>query len=154
MVEVAKKEVEFIEQNGHPLWSWFEKPGKLACHVNNSIHVHNDGKYYICHGCPYLKDKEKFVLGETKTDSVLSKLNSGFSSSLRTKKCVDCCAVACQVCHVSELSGSRFADDCKPNWTRIMVNNPDRCMFFKFVGIVYHSLKMALLKKKYDANMQ
>lgn len=147
VLDVAKKEMKFIEQHGYPLWSWFTNPGKLVCSMNNGIHIHNDGNLYICHGCPYCNNSKMFIIGNTKDiKSLEDVLNNGFNISLRHKKCVKCSAVACQVCHVSELDKDiEKVTDYKENWTRIVVNNEDRCRFFKYFGLIYNALLISTI---------
>ena len=55
LLEVAKREIHFIEQNGRPLLTWF-KDGKRFCDVRCSTHMHSDGNFYLCHGAPYIED--------------------------------------------------------------------------------------------------
>jgi hypothetical protein len=149
LLEVAKKEMKFIEQHGYPLWSWFTNPGKLVCSLNNGVHIHNDGNLYVCHGCPYSNNSSVFVIGNTKSVRSLGDvLNDGFDLSLRHRKCVECSAVACQVCHISELDKDiSDAVNYKEKWTSIVVNNQDRCRFYKYFGLIYNALIIAIISR-------
>lgn len=147
LVQIAKKEKNFIHRYGRPLWSWFTNPGKLACSLNDTVHIHCDGNFYVCHGCQYQSRAGYFSLGNTAdTKTIEDRLNSGFKPTLRDKRCVLCSAVECSVCHVCELGKSdELAGNYKENWTRAMVNNQDRCRFFKYFGKIYHALRLSMI---------
>ena len=63
IVEVAKRERKFIVENGHPLMLWLSENAKYSCGTSKSVHLHSDGNMYICHACPYAKDKQAFSYG-------------------------------------------------------------------------------------------
>lgn len=143
--KIAGKEIGFIKKNGRPLWSWFGSPGKLACDPNDTVHIHCDGNLYVCHGCQYQKNPEVFAIGKTSDDFDFDKmLNSGFKTNMRLLKCVKCPAVVCSVCHVKEISEMENPENYKELWARSMVNNPDRCRFFQYFGIVYQAFRTAI----------
>lgn len=146
--QVAAKEIKFIRQYGRPLWVWFERPGKLACDINNSIHIHCDGNLYLCHGCQYQNNPDKFIVGTTREISNLENaLISGFRPTVRHIDCVNCSAVVCSVCHVNELAKCpTLMNNYKDNWTRVMVNNPKRCRFFKQFGKIYYATTIAIME--------
>lgn len=147
--DVASREVGFIRRNGYPLWNWFSAPGKLACNLNGSVHMHCDGNVYYCHGCEYQNGCERFVVCRTSDIERLEDMvNSGFRSDLRTRKCNECSAVVCAVCHVAELAKSdEMSKDVVGNWTRAMVNSPGRCRFFRHFAKVYYAMRLAMAKE-------
>ena len=149
VVEIAKKEKNFIKEHGRPLCLWFSAPGKLVCSLNDTIHMHCDGKLYVCHGCQYQNCSDAFSVGKTSDVKNLEDfLSKDFRPSLRLAQCVDCSAPICAVCHVSELSkNEEDAANYKERWTSVMVNNGNRCRFFKYFAKVYHALKLSLLKQ-------
>jgi hypothetical protein len=58
--------------------------------------MHCDGKFYVCHGCHFLKNKDKFVCGDTLNNKNIEEvLNTGFNSYKRELECIKCPAVAC-----------------------------------------------------------
>ena len=149
ILEVAKKELKFMDEHGYPLWQWFTNPGKLVCSLNNGIHLHNDGNFYICHGCPYCKNSDVFKVGNTKTvKNIDDVINKDFDITLRRRECMECSAVACQVCHVAELDKDiNDAINYKEKWTGIVVNNQDRCRFFKYFGLIYNALVISIISR-------
>lgn len=144
---ILKKEYNFISTHGYPLWNWFSNIGKLHCNLNNSVSLHCDGNFYVCHGCHFLKNKECFKLGSVEdTNDIENVLNKKFNTKLKHKKCVDCSAVVCAVCHVSELDGDydkskNYVD----NWARVVPNSFNRCKYFKYFGFIYHILNMYII---------
>ena len=150
--EMAKKEKQFILKHGRPLWSWFRKPGKMVCNLNSSAHMHCDGKLYVCHACPYT-NRDGFVLGNTSTvEKLEDAVVSGIQPTLRHIKCVKCGAVYCAVCHVNEISKGNDDENWTKQWTVAMVNNQDRCRYFKYFGMIYRSLIMSIIGRKVDEN--
>ena len=149
LVEIVKKEMNFIKKYHRPLWGWFSKPGKMVCNLNNTVNMHCDGGLYVCHGCQYQNCKSCFCIGETKNVTHLEDfLNEGFKPTLRHRKCVECSAVVCMVCHVNELGKCPDkAIKYKENWTRIIVNNEQRCRYFKYFGMMYQVMILSILNK-------
>lgn len=149
LVEIVKKEMNFIKKYHRPLWGWFSKPGKMVCNLNNTVNMHCDGSLYVCHGCQYQNCKSCFCIGETKNVTHLEDfLNEGFKPTLRHRKCVECSAVVCTVCHVNELGKCPDkAINYKENWTRIIVNNEQRCRYFKYFGMMYQVMILSMLNK-------
>lgn len=145
LVDIARRERVFIAEHKRPLWSWFTNPGKLACSPNNIVHIHCDGNMYVCHGCQYQERSKYFITGNTKQiDDLEKSLNKGFRPTLRDIRCVECSAVECSVCHVCELAKTdETAINHKELWTKIMVNNQDRCRFFQYFGKIYHAIRLA-----------
>ena len=84
---ILKKEYNFISTHGYPLWNWFSNIGKLHCNLNNSVSLHCDGNFYVCHGCHFLKNKECFKLGSVEdTNDIENVLNKKFNTKLKHKK--------------------------------------------------------------------
>lgn len=100
---------------------------------------------YVCHGCQYQERSKYFITGNTKQiDDLEKSLNNGFRPTLRDRRCVECSAVECSVCHVCELAKTdETAINHKELWTKIMVNNQDRCGFFQYFGKIYYALRLA-----------
>lgn len=65
--KVLLLECTFIKRHHTVLWDWFNPNAcrKANCMLGSSIHVHNDGSIFICHGCAYVDNNEKLKLGST-----------------------------------------------------------------------------------------
>lgn len=143
---ILKYELNFIKKHGYPLWKWFKDSSKANCKLNNSIHVHNNGIIYICHGCPY-KQNEKFKLNNTKSiTSFFDVMNKTYKFENIPDECILCSATYCQVCHISNLTED---SDPHKNWISCRVNNINRCKYYKIFGFVSKLLKYFYLKTKY-----
>lgn len=140
--KIAKKEYYFIKEHNRPLMSWFTQQAKKNCMLGNSCHIHNDGNIYICHGCPYSKDKDKFILGNTKSiNSISDVLFDKVDLDFIPEKCKNCVSTYCAVCHISQLGSSRNIYE---DWIPSKVNNINRCKFFQEFGRISRLLELKL----------
>ena len=148
LVSIAKKERRFMVENGRPLWSWFNSPRKMSCNVNNTIHMHCDGNMYVCHGCESQECREKFVVGKTSAcEDLETCLLTGFNPYNRDMRCIRCQAVICLMCHVDEIAKSgENASNYRDLWNKVIVNNIDRCRYFRYFGMIYHALILSLAR--------
>lgn len=144
LIEIAKKEFSFIRENRRSLMTWFNfNNDTKRCGINNTIHIHSDGNIYVCHGCPYLKNKEKFILGNTKDIISLNDvLKIRQTSPKRPIECLDCGAVACTVCHITQVDEDNIFSD----WNLCVSKNKIRCQYYKLLGYIYKILKFSLVK--------
>ena len=143
--KVAKKEADFIIKHGKSLWSWFSDGRKMNCALENSIHMHNDGNIYVCHGCPYLTNKDRFIRGNINNiESLFEIINTQFKMDLN-KKCFNCEATHCSSCHVTHL---KETDDIYNDWSLCRANDENKCKYYKYFGYISKILKFSLFKKK------
>lgn len=148
LLEIAKREIQFIEQNGRPLLTWF-KDGKRFCDVRCSTHMHSDGNFYLCHGAPYIEDesrRSKFIIG--KTSSVNSILDAIDMDSINVRSqnedCVMCGATYCAACHVNIVD----PDDIKNDWLKcVSREDGGRCKLMKIFGQVNRMLRLVLASR-------
>ena len=142
-LEVAKKEYQYIKQYGRPLWQWFSHGRKMNCGLGNSIHMHNDGNIYICHGCPYLSNSKRFITQNINTiNSLYEVISEKFNMEL-DDTCKKCEATHCSACHVTQLKDT---DDIYKNWSSCRSNNPEKCKYYKWFGYVSKLLKFSYLR--------
>ena len=146
IVEVAKKERKFIIKHGYPLMSWFSNNAKRSCATSSSVHLHSDGKMYICHACPYVVDKQAFSYGSYMELSSLEEVVKT-TYSPPSQICQQCGATYCAVCHVQNLKRSSVSENLA-EWNLVKPTNIARCKYYTYFGFVYYALKHSLIKSK------
>lgn len=143
IIELGKRELKFIKHYGFYLSSIFSiNDSKRVCNVNNVIFLHTDGNIYSCHGCPYLINKDKFILGNTKElDSLF--INKKEYNVERDFICKKCIAKYCAICHVTEIK----SDDIFSNWSLDIKDNYNKCKYYKYLGLVNRIMNFILIKR-------
>lgn len=63
--------------------------------------MHNDGSIYVCHGCPYLSNSNRFKRGDIFSISGLNEVINGEFQLDLDGPCLLCEATQCSACHVS-----------------------------------------------------
>lgn len=148
--ELAKLEFDFIKKNKHPLMQWFRRDQKKICSVKNSIHMHSDGNFYLCHGAPYLDSAKrgKFVIATTKDVLAAADMQSvlfrddNVDLAQRPLECLKCEATACAMCHV----GICDPDNYKDTWASCVCQQKTRCKLYKEFGKIARALNFAVLR--------
>ena len=139
LIIVAKKEIDFISKHGRPLMTAFRGKQKCVCNVDYAISINVDGNIYVCHGCPYAKNKQQFILGNTNDDIKLEQfMTRRVDLSKCNESCDKCVAVYCSVCHALQVD-----EDYSQNWISCMDKNKIRCQYFKAFGIIYRAFMLA-----------
>ena len=147
IIQIARYEFNFYKKHKHFLMSWFNYDNsKMVCNLDYHINVHLDGNIYLCHGCPYSKNKCKnFILGNTSKiksfNEVLSKKCSNYESC---NECKECSATYCNICHITQVDVKDYIND----WIKCMPSNKLRCKYFKFFGVVNNMLIYSLINSK------
>ena len=143
ILNIAKKEFQYIRKNGRPLWQWFSNGRKMNCALGNSIHMHNDGNIYICHGCPYLSNSKRFIIKNiNEINSLYDVITEKFNLSL-DEKCIKCGATHCSACHVTQLKDN---EDIYKNWSSCRSNDQNKCKYYQWFGYISKLLKLVYIK--------
>lgn len=147
LLKILPLESKFIKKHGHTLWDWFSlKPKKANCMLGNSIHVHNNGKIYICHGCAYIDNNKNLQLGDINNiQSFLDVLSDKYQLNAIPYECQRCCATYCQVCHANEIDVNK---DPYEQWISCRTNNFSRCKYYKIFGFLSKILKLSVYLAK------
>ena len=148
LIEVAKKEKQFILKNDRMLSTIFEKR-KAACSAGRqSVAIDIDGTISLCHGCLYssLKDELKYS----------SIFNDNFVDDLRKKSeeikqqneehCSNCVALLCLRCNVKKYECSnknKFLD----RWHDYL-NQQELCEYYKLCGRIGRALSEIIREEK------
>lgn len=143
LLEVAKLERRFIERHGQPLMKCFDYGSKRVCNPTKSVMMHVDGKFYLCHGCAYLRQKQDFQLEDTKStqslEEVFKKMDSIVAFDARNDDCTHCPAVWCTACHINHVDPNNLHDD----WIQCISRAKMRCQYMKIFGLVARVLSLA-----------
>lgn len=143
--EVIKYEHSFIKKYGRPLWFWFRDNEKISCSISNRLHIHNDGNMYICHGCPYINDNLKFILGNTKENKISDCISERIIDVNET--CLKCDATYCSVCHINNMINEKNFNEVYDNWTKCRHINENKCKYFKVFAKYSRILKNSTVKR-------
>lgn len=144
LINIAKLELEFFKKHGFPLWVWFSDGHKMSCKIKNTFHIHADGNIYLCHGAPYLNNKN-LKYGST-TDINLNDLIYKAQEPFQLlESCIKCNATYCSICHVLYINED---DDIYDAWVRKRPTNTIRCKYFKYFGYISRLLKYLIIKIK------
>ena len=150
ILQLAKNEFKFIKKNRYPLMSWFRFGQKKICDIRNGIHMHSDGNLYLCHGAPYLdeKRKRKFILSTTKQiddmddpQNILFR-DDNINAKIQRKKCMECEATFCGMCHIQEVD----ADNYQMDWIPCISRNEKKCQIYQEFGKIARALKFLISK--------
>jgi radical SAM protein with 4Fe4S-binding SPASM domain len=121
---------------------------KFNCQLNNSIHVHNNGNIYICHGCAYKDNNLNLCIGNTSNiSSFFDVLTSTYHYNSLPQECINCNATYCSICHITHLEPTQ---DPYKHWLDCRVNNINRCKYFKIFGFISKLLRYLTLKYNYQ----
>ena len=144
--EIIKYELTFLRENGRPLWFWFRENEKINCATENRLHMHNDGNFYICHGCPYINNNEKFILGNTKNNTIIELLTQKCEENINPI-CNQCEATYCSVCHILNIKNDcQNVSDVYKKWNLCRHQNENKCKYYKIFAKYSRILKTAYLK--------
>lgn len=150
LMKLAKLEYKLWKDTGNtsPLLAPFELgTKKRVCDMRNTVMMHDDGNFYICHGCAYLPDEKRkmLVIGNTKTTSIEQALQEAhkIDFSKRNHDCMKCPATWCTTCHSMHVDPSNYRDD----WLRCLSSNKTRCEFFKVFSTIARALHAAKIFK-------
>jgi len=144
LIEIAKLELQFFNKHGFHLWAWFQDGKKMTCKLKNTFHMHTDGNIYICHGAPYV-DNKNVKLGKTETTENLNDIvEKTFDTKTLTYDCIKCCSTQCAVCHITLLKPD---SDIAESWTNDRANDKEKCKYYKYFGYVSKLLKYCILKQ-------
>lgn len=145
MLQIMAYEYSFFKKHNSFLLSWLNykdvNDNKLTCSKDYACHLHTDGNIYICHGCPYLNEKTKFVLNKTNAIDTLLDVLKEHQYGKRGNACFDCPSVFCNFCHLYSVN----PDDIFGTWLSSIDNNKNRCYFFKYVGTLKKLLDYILI---------
>ena len=131
--EVMKLEYDLWKKTkGLPLLAHLSSmTHKRVCDMRGTVLMHNDGNFYLCHGCAYLDDSKKknLVLGNTKDNSIAEVLSKtqGVKFDEKNKDCQRCPATWCTTCHAMSVDPANYQDD----WIKCISSDKVRCKFFK-----------------------
>lgn len=147
--EIITYELNFLKKYQRPLWFWFKESEKINCLNSNRLHIHNDGNIYLCHGCPYLENNNKFVIGNTKQGK-LSDLFIDYETDEINMTCKMCDALYCSVCHINNISDNvNNIDGVNNNWIKCRHLNENKCKYYRIFAKYSRILKTAFIKGKY-----
>lgn len=149
VIEVAKKEYNYIKQHNRSLWQWFTNGRKMNCGLQNSIYMHTDGNIYICHGCPYLQNSNRFFVKNINEISSLYELIPNKFNVQLNETCQKCEATHCSACHVTQL---RDTDDIYKNWSDARTYNKEKCKYYKWFGYIAKLLNYEIIKSNKSNN--
>ena len=108
--------------------------------------MHSDGNIYICHGCPYVQDNERFILGNTKNNSIEELLVYKCDENVNSK-CEQCEATYCSVCHILNIGNdSKDILDVYKKWNSCRHLNENKCKYYKIFAKYSQILKTAYLR--------
>lgn len=143
--EVMKKEKHFIMKHGYPLMTWLNDYQKRSCSIDNTVHLHSDGKMYICHGCPYSSNAESKSYGSfMDIDSLAPYLKNYDSSIAENAHCTRCGAVYCAVCHAMNSYEKTVSKNIQ-QWNKCKSNSEERCLYYQYFSYMAAALKYALI---------
>ncbi|MFG1504972.1 radical SAM protein [Halobacteriovorax sp. ZH5_bin.2] len=151
-LKIAKREIEFYNENGRYLCSWFggEDNRKHCSAGYNMAAIDQRGNLYACHGAIYSKHKEELAYSDINDDAFVEKISAytqKFEEPLKKihKDCQDCVATTCMICPVASHEKSEKTDFFE-KWTDNWVN--ELCGFFKTFG----EIDRAVQKHIFSAN--
>lgn len=140
-LEAWKTSLKEIMKLEHALWRKTGGPPLLAhlssqthkrvCDMRGTILMHDDGKFYLCHGCAYLDDSKKknLVLGNTRDNSLAEVLakSQEIDFTKKNRDCIACPATWCTTCHAMNIDPKNYKSD----WLECISSDKVRCKFFK-----------------------
>jgi uncharacterized protein len=145
IIKIAKKEIEFFEENNRHLMSWFAGSNtKTNCSAGlNLSAIGVDGSVYACHGAMYSDKKDELQATNIYDSDFINKLkqfNDGFAPHINTvsEECKNCVATTCIVCPVSSYNLST-KDDFYDKWTDRGING--LCKFYQAFGEIDRSVQ-------------
>lgn len=143
LIEIAKREIKFFRKHKHPLWSWLKTTGPINCNRDYTIHLHNDGNAYICHGAPYSKHCKKLVIANifdiTSLDQII--INRGIQDSVQSPVCNKCSTIYCAKCHISLIKDlDKYSD-----WKLCQPHNSMTCLFYSYFSLISRLINFQLV---------
>ena len=153
VIEIMAHEYQFVKQHKHFLMSWLNykefNDNKMTCCKDYACHLHTNGNIYICHGCAYVDNHQKFLLGSTKSIDSLTSILKTHNYGTRNNDCFNCGAVFCNMCHVYNVN----PNDIFGTWLSSIDKNKTRCMYFKYFGLAKKILDFMLINEHYSTCM-
>lgn len=145
LIQIVRYELDRLKTGKKYLMSWFYCiDEKKFCGINERIMLNDDGKIYICHGCPYAKNSNDFIIGYTnKIKSLFDIMLFNHNVDQLKDSCKKCGAEICTNCHITMCNSKMW----EKTWTTFFDSNHCRCNFFKMFGIIKHAMNLAILTK-------
>lgn len=132
--QILKREFAFLKKYRKPLWTWFEMFNKGSCSVDYRAHLHDDGKIYVCHGCPYSDFSENMVLGDVFEIEDLSSLIKANNAGGRSRICEECDATYCAVCHALNVDKPADSSEMFKQWNSCKPRFENKCKYYRIFG--------------------
>lgn len=152
ILKIAKKEIEFFQENNRHLMSWFGGADtKVNCSAGlNMIAVDVDGSTYACHGSMYTDKKDELKSGSIFDNDFINniiKFNDSFETSVHNipEECKGCTATTCIICPVSTFTNSNKTDFFE-RWEDRGING--LCAYYKAFGEIDRSVQNYFKKNK------
>lgn len=98
---------------------------------------------FVCHGAPYERCKQ-LRLGDIRTDSLADTLQKTHGMPQIPRRCVECGATHCAVCHVKHLPDE--TSSLAEAWIASRGADPVRCSYFKWFGLVSNLLRLSVMR--------
>jgi sulfatase maturation enzyme AslB (radical SAM superfamily) len=143
LIDMAAKEIDFIDINGYPLLSWFKGEKRHCGSGKNMCSLDVDGSFHICHGCVYSDEKDIFKFGTLFDEDLPERLKHNFSvfkSNITVKECEECEATFCVRCPVVKYTHSKKEEllDRFYDYTA----QSELCKYYKLVGKISRALNI------------
>lgn len=132
--QILRREFAFLKKHGTPLWTWFGNSDKISCSPHFRAHLHDDGKIYVCHGCPYSDCAENLVLGDVFKVSSLSSIIKENDVDSISQTCRDCDATYCAVCHALNIDGRFDVKSTLKTWNSCKPKFENKCKYYRIFG--------------------
>lgn len=151
LVEIAREEAKFHEENGILFFAWFKANKALCSAGRDLVAIDHDGKLYKCHGVLYGKEKDKHYITKLQDEEFINKIEEShnFHSknfNYQPRECLECIASICTRCNAIKFEESE-KEDYLEKW-RDYCNQPTLCRFMKTSGKVAVALKRILGGRK------
>lgn len=152
IIQILAYEYQFFKKYNKYLLSWLNynnyNDGKMVCGKDYACHIHTNGNIYICHGCAYLNNEQKFIIGHTNEIKSLNDVLCKHAYGKRDNECFNCPAIYCNSCHIYNVDENHIYD----TWLSNMNINKIRCQYFKFFGVAKKILDFIIIKRIHIIN--
>jgi len=150
-LKIAKLEIEFYEEYGHHLLTWFDYTTGTVCSAGtNILNIDLKGNILVCHGALYSKNKDSYKMSNIFNINYLKdyfESREEYSNLLNDRnknvpeKCQGCDATVCYQCPIVSADNSKKSNNIKDNFYDIKI---DLCEVYKCFGRIHQTVNKYL----------
>lgn len=150
LIKIAKKEVDFFNDNGYLLSNIFRSGNRAICSTGrHMVAINTNGDAFYCHGGIYSKKSIDLVYSSIFNEDFINNIerenNYLVDYDQEPEECRNCISQSCLRCNVKKFEESKKTSF-KERWFDY-TNQEQLCEYYKMVGKIGNALRNVIKEK-------